>query len=121
VEFFGLLDHNVMTTVNHRYICHCLELWPDAKKIDFLIDMFSETGEAWVLAAMMRLGAEQITMVAVAGEYLPEDGLVGKTAPYTRLRAVGEGLCSVLAVRNRVMSLPTAHTVLRVRARREQR
>jgi hypothetical protein len=82
VKLFGLLDHTVMTTVNHCYIRHCLELWPDAKKIDFLIDMFSETGEAWVLAAMTRPGAEQITTVAAAGEYLsthvPEDGPVGE-------------------------------------------
>jgi len=43
--------------------------------------MFSEAGEAWVLAAMTRPGAEQITTVAAAGEYLsthvPENGPVG--------------------------------------------
>ena len=70
-----------MTTSSHRYIRHRLELWADAKKIDFLIDMFSEAGEACVLAAMTRPGAEQITTVVAAGEYLsthvPEDGPVG--------------------------------------------
>jgi len=78
---FGLLDHTIMTTSSHRYIRHRLELWADAKKIDFLIDMFSEAGEACVLAAMTRPGAEQITTVVAAGEYLsthvPEDGPVG--------------------------------------------
>jgi len=43
--------------------------------------MFNEAGEAWVLTAMTRPRAEQITMVAAAGEYLsthvPEDGPVG--------------------------------------------
>ena len=46
--------------------------------------MFSEAGEAWVLAAMTRPGAEQITTVAAAGEYLSthvsEDGLVGDSS-----------------------------------------
>jgi len=82
VELFGLLDKTIMTTSSHRYIRHRLELWSDAKKIDFLIDMFSEAGEAWVLVAMTRPGAEQITTVAAAGEYwsthVPEDGLVGE-------------------------------------------
>jgi len=82
VELFGLLDKTIMTTSSHSYIRHRLELWSDAKKIDFLIDMFSEAGEAWVLVAMTRPGAEQITTVAAAGEYLsthvPEDGLVGE-------------------------------------------
>jgi hypothetical protein len=81
VEFFSLLDHTIMTTFAHRYSRHHLELWSDAKKIDFFIDMFSVAGEAWVLAAMTRPGAEQITTVTAAGEYLsthvPEDSLVG--------------------------------------------
>ena len=81
VEFSSLLDHTVMTTSAHCYSRHRLELWPDAKKIDFFIDMFSVAGEAWVIAAMTRPGAEQITMVTAAGEYLsthvPEDGPVG--------------------------------------------
>jgi len=81
MEFFGILDHTVMTTSSHRYIRHRSELWSDAKKIDFLVDMFSEAGEAWMLAAMTRPGAEHITTVAAAGEYLsthvPEDGPVG--------------------------------------------
>ena len=81
VELFSLLDHTVMTTSSHRYSRHCLELWSDAKKIDFLIDMFSDAGHPWVLVAMTRPGAEQITTAAAAGAYLstqmPEDGLVG--------------------------------------------
>ena len=81
MELFGILDHTVMTTSSHRYIRHRSELWSDAKKIDFLVDMFSEAGEAWMLAAMTRPGAEHITTVAAAGEYLsthvPEDGPVG--------------------------------------------
>jgi hypothetical protein len=81
VEFFNLLDHIVMTTSAHHYSRHRLELWSDSKKIDFFIDMFSVAGEAWVLAAMTRPGAEQITTVTAAGEYLsthvPEDSLVG--------------------------------------------
>jgi len=81
VELLGLLDHTLMTTSSHHYSCHRLELWSDAKIIDFLIDMFSEAGEAWVLAAMTRPGAEHIITVAAAGEYLSthvsEDGLLG--------------------------------------------
>jgi len=81
VELFSLLDHTVMTTSTYRYIRHRLELWSDAKKIDFLIDIFSEAGEAWVLVAMTRPRAEQITTVAAAGKYLStcmaEDSLVG--------------------------------------------
>ena len=127
VKFFSLLDHTVMTTSTHRYSRHRLELWSDAQKIEFLIDMFSEAGEAWVLA-MTRPGAEQITTVIAAGEYLsthvPEDGPVGDGGALhaLTLRAAGEeGLSSVLAARNRVISSPTAHTRLRVRARQEQR
>jgi len=81
VEFFSFLDHTVMPTSAHRYSRHHLELWSDAKKIDFFIDMFSVAGETWVLTAMTRPGTEQITMVTGAGKYLstyvPEDGLVG--------------------------------------------
>jgi len=121
VELFSLLDHTVMTTSTHCYILHHLELWSDAPKIDFLINMFSEAGEAWILAAMTRPGAEQITTVATAVEYLntrvPEDGLVGDTcAIHTLTRAGEEGLCSVLVARNWVISSSTAHTRLRVRA-----
>jgi len=68
VEFSGLLDHTVMTTSSHHHIRHRSELWSDAKKIDFLIDMFSKAGEAWVLAAMMRPGAEHITAVVAQPE-----------------------------------------------------
>jgi hypothetical protein len=42
VELFSLLDHTVMATSRHGYIRHRLELWSDAKKIHFLINMFSE-------------------------------------------------------------------------------
>jgi len=70
VELFSLLDHTVMTTACHLYSRHRLEQWSDDKKIDFLIDMFSETGQAWVLAAMTRPGAEQITTVVAVGAYL---------------------------------------------------
>jgi len=45
MELFGLLDHTVMTTARHIYIRHRLEQWSDAKKIDFLIDMFGEAGQ----------------------------------------------------------------------------
>jgi len=70
VELFELLDHTVMTTSSHCYSRHRLELWSDAKKTDFLIDMFSEAGHPWVLAAMRLPGAEKFTTVATAGEYL---------------------------------------------------
>ena len=40
--------------------------------------------------------------------------------PCTLLGAVCGGLCSVMAVNNWVMSSPTAHTMLRVRVRKEQ-
>ena len=43
--------------------------------------MCSEAGQAWVLTAMTRPGAEQITTVAAADDYLsthmPEEGLAG--------------------------------------------
>jgi len=66
MELFEILDHTAMTTASHHYIHHRLEQWSDAKKIDFLINMFIEAGEAWVLAAMTRPVAEHITMVATA-------------------------------------------------------
>jgi len=83
--------------------------------------MFSEAGEAWVLAAMTQLGAEQITTVAAVIEcsstHVPEDGLVGDgCAIHTLMRAGEEGLCSVLVARNWVISSSTTHTRLRVRA-----
>jgi hypothetical protein len=81
VEFSGLLDHTVMTTSSHHHIRHRSELWSDAKKIDFLIDMFSKAGEAWVLAAMMRPGAEHITAVVAQ----PEIGHLVPSLPTTRL------------------------------------
>jgi hypothetical protein len=80
MELFEILDHTTMTTASHQYIHHRSEQWSDTKKIDFFIDMFIEEGETWVLTAMTRPGAENITMVAAAGEYLsthvPEEGLV---------------------------------------------
>jgi len=70
-----------MSTSEHPHSRHHLELWSDAKNIDFFIDMFSVAGETWVLAAMTGPGEEQITTVTVAGEYLsthvPEEGPVG--------------------------------------------
>jgi len=70
-----------MTTALHLYICHHSEQWSDAKKIDFAIDMFIEADQTWVLEALTRLGAENITTIVAAGEYLsthvPEDGPVG--------------------------------------------
>ena len=81
MELFEILDHTAMTTASHLYIHHRLEKWTDAKKIDFLIDVFGEADEVWVLAALTRPGAEHITTVVAAGEYLsthvPEDGPVG--------------------------------------------
>jgi len=69
MELFGLLDHTVMTTAPHLYSRHCLEQWSDAKKIDFLVDMFSEAGQAWVLADMTHPGAALIITVAAVGNY----------------------------------------------------
>jgi len=70
-----------MTTASHCYSRHRLGLWSDTKKVDFLIDMCSEAGQAWVLAAMTRPGAEQLTTVAAAVDYLSthmlEEGLSG--------------------------------------------
>jgi len=81
MELFEILDHTVMTTVSHLYIGNCSEQWSDAKKIDFAIHMFIEADQAWVLEALTRPGAENITRIVVAGEYLsthvPEDGPVG--------------------------------------------
>jgi len=59
-----------LTTARYLYSLHCLEQWSDAKKIDFLINMFSEAGQAWVLAAMTRSGAALIITVAAVGNYL---------------------------------------------------
>jgi len=57
-----------------------LEQWSGAKKIEFAINMFIEKDQAWVLKALTRPGAENITTIVVAGEYLsthvPEDGPV---------------------------------------------
>jgi len=82
MELFEILDHTAMTTASHLYIRHRSEKWSDAKKIDFVIDMFIEANETWVLEAMTRPGAESITMIVAAGEYLsthvPEDGTVGE-------------------------------------------
>ena len=81
MELFEILDHAAMATASHLYIRHRSEQWPDAKKIDFAIDMFIEANETWVLEAMTRPGAENITTIVAAGEYLsthvPEDGTVG--------------------------------------------
>jgi len=47
-----------------------LEQWSDIKKIDFLIDMFIEASQDWVLVAMMHLGAVHLITVTVMGDYL---------------------------------------------------
>jgi len=89
MELFEILDHTAMTTTSHLYIRHRSEQWSDAKKIDFAINMFVETNKTWVLEAMTRLGAENITTIVAAGEYLsthvPEDGHV---APCMLLRVL---------------------------------
>jgi len=81
MELFEILDHTAMTTASHLYIRHRSEQWSDAKKIDFAIDMFIEADQQWVLEALTRLGAENITTIVAAGKYLsahvPEDGPVG--------------------------------------------
>jgi len=78
MELFEILDHIAMTTTSHLYICHCLKQWSDAKKIYFAISIFIKLDQQWVLEAMTRLGAENITTIVAAGEYLsthvPEDG-----------------------------------------------
>jgi len=81
MQFFEILDHTAMTTASHLYIHHRSEQWSDAKKIDFAINMCIELNKTWVLAAMTRPGAENITMIVSVGKYLsthvPEDGPVG--------------------------------------------
>jgi len=81
MKLFEILDHTAMTTASHLYIRHRPEQWSDAKKIDFAIDIFIEADQQWVLEALTRPGAENITTIVVAGEYLsthvPEDGPVG--------------------------------------------
>ena len=80
----------VMTTSSHRYSSHHLELWSDARKIDFVIDMCCEAGQVWVLAALTRPGAEQIPTVAAAGDYLsthmPEESPPGDSGALHALR-----------------------------------
>jgi len=117
MEFFEILDHT-----SHLYIPHRLEQWSGAKKIDFAIDMFIEEDQTWVLEALTRPGAENITMIVASGEYLsthvPEDGPVGDGgAVHALTRGRQGGLFNVLAVRRRVTSSPTVHTVPRVRVR----
>jgi len=67
MELFSLLDHTVMTTAYYLYSHHRLEQWSDSKKVGFLIYMFIEAGEAWVLAAMTRPCAAPIIMVVAVG------------------------------------------------------
>jgi len=90
VELFALLNHTVMTTSSHRYSRHRLELWSEARKVDFIIYMCYEAGQVWVLAALTRPGAEHITMVAGAGDYLsthmPEEGPPGDSGALHALR-----------------------------------
>ena len=124
-EFLSLLDYTVMTTSRHGYICHCLELWSDTQKINLPIDIFSEGEETWVLMAMTRPEAKQFTIVATAGQYLsthePEAGPEGEGGTVHALMRSQRGPVQCFVVRNQVMSSPTAHTVFRVRARRDQR
>ena len=122
MELFEILYHTAMTTASHLYIPHRLEQWSGAKKIDFAIDMFIEEDQTWVLEALTRPGAENITMIVASGEYLsthvPEDGPVGDGgAVHALTRGRQGGLFNVLAVRRRVTSSPTVHTVPRVRVR----
>jgi len=81
MELFEILDHIAMTTGSHLYIRHRSEQWSDAKKIDFAIYMFVEVDQQWVLEALTRSGAENISTIVAVGEYLrthvPEDGPVG--------------------------------------------
>jgi len=123
VELFELLDHTVMTTSSHRYSRHCLELWSDAKKIDFCINMFSEVGHPWVLAAMTRPGAEQITTVAAAGEYLcthmPEDGLVGDSGAVYALMRDRRGSMLCFGCQEPGDFIANCPHLVRVRARQE--
>jgi len=81
MELFEILDHTTITTVLHLYIRHRSKQWSDAKKIDVAIDMFIEADQQWVLEALTRPGAENISTIVAAGEYLsthvPEDGPVG--------------------------------------------
>jgi len=111
VEHFGLLDR----TADHLYICHCLQEWSDTKKFDFLINMFSEAGQAWMLAP----GAAQIITVFVVGDYssthMPEEG---PAREISAVHAVGKGLWLTMIARNWATSSPTAHIVLRVQAGR---
>ena len=122
MELFEILDHTAMTTGSHHYIHHRLEQWSDAKKIDFLINMFIEAGEAWVLAAMTRPGAEHITTVAAAGDYLsthvPEDGTVGYGGTVHALTHGRRGHpVQCFSCKETGKLSTTAHTMLRVRVR----
>jgi len=81
MELFKILHHTAMTTASHLYIHHRSEQWSDTKKINFAIDMFIKADQQWVLEALTRPGAENITTIVAAGEYLSthvaEDGPVG--------------------------------------------
>ena len=91
VEMFALLE----TTSGHCYSRHGLELRSDARKIDFIIDICCEAGQVWVLVALTRPRAEQITTVAAAGDYLsthmPEEGPPGDSGALHALRGRWRG------------------------------
>jgi len=88
------------------------------------MNILTEADQQWVFEALTRPGAENISTIVAVGEYLsthvPEDGPVGDAAQCMLLHVVGEAvLSSVMVVRRRGTSSPTAPTRLRVRARLE--
>ena len=81
MELFEILYHTALTTASHLCICHRSEQWSDTRKIDVAINMFVKAQQTWVLEALTRPEAADITTIVAAGEYLsthvPEDEPVG--------------------------------------------